>query len=310
MPYLCPSKTTSNSFFLDSFSIPFRCSLSLSLPGFFISSFILHHIICSLSHSHSRWHLSFLVLCRSSPQPSPTWSHFLFSESSSSLLPPPSLSRSVFSPSSSLSSFSTIPFFSNSQFPCLFHHFPPPTKFLHPQLWGSNPSPFGPRRLNTAFKVDVPPAHLISAKITMSLSWYVFGVLDPPTCQSSGSLAFWVLTPKSCDAWGFGMGSDFCLALCHPGKETRNGVIVWHRASHFWLAWLTKQYKSYYATHHWHPAALMKHEHILQHVPSLGEDAGMWSLLCQRSILETGTTSSALLCEGHIVWEKSDSQVQ
>lgn len=140
MLYLCPLKRTSNFFFYIHFpSFPSLYSVGLSTSGFLISSFISQCIFCFLSCSHSRSHLSFFfpfashfpncphVLTFSIP-----WEFLLSSLFSY-------WSYSVFPPSSCLSSFSTMPFSHNSQFPHLFLHFLPLTKFLQSQLCGSNP---------------------------------------------------------------------------------------------------------------------------------------------------------------------------
>lgn len=138
----------------------------------------------------------------------------------------------------------------------------------------------------------------------MLLSWYVFGVLEAPKLQSSVSLAFWILPPKSHYHWEFETGPAFCLALCCRGKET--GAVYGLPPCP------TDKAMQILATPPSpnHRVAFMKHKHILCLASSLAEGGEMWSPLSSACCLETGTTSNAHPCWGHIVWGKSDSHIQ
>lgn len=138
------------------------------------------------------------------------------------------------------------------------------------------------------------------AEITMLLSWYVFGVLEPPKLQSIVSLAFWILTPKSHNHWDFEIGPAFCLALCCRGKEP--GAVCGLPPCP------TDKAIQILATppSHKHQVAFMKHKHILSLASSLAEGREMWSPLPSACCLETGTTSNAHLCWG-ILYEKNQT---
>lgn len=122
-----------------------------------------------------------------------------------------------------------------------------------------------------------------TAEITMVLSQYIFGVLEPPKLQPSESLAFfWVLTPHHATTEALIWAQSSVRLYAIKGKKQGVVCIIRHQASHFWLAPLTKQHKCYLCHRHRYQVAFMKHRHILHRVPSLGEDGESWSLLCQQ----------------------------
>lgn len=152
--------------------------------------------------------------------------------------------------------FSTILFFNNSQFPHLFLHFPPPTKFLQFQFCGSNPSPFGPAHQSRVHETD-PASHFTSpqnwqhqqfrnngsvhceqklpssqkfinrkkiAEITILFSWSGFGVLEPTKLQSSASLAFGALTSKLCCHWSLRQAQP-SVSITLSGERNKEGLV-------------------------------------------------------------------------------------
>lgn len=137
---LCPLKRTSNFFFLYSFfilSFPLQCWSLYSWVFNFLFYFPMYLLLSFMFSLQISSFLLFFFACHF-----PNCPHVLtFSLPWEVLL---SIlfsywSYSVFPPSSCLSSFSSIPFSHNSQFPHLFLHFLPLTKFLQSQLCGSNP---------------------------------------------------------------------------------------------------------------------------------------------------------------------------